>query len=140
MFRASYVIGKMRKVYFMAIPESKKDFKKSRICYTVSDSAAQTIAQLAGGTFLATLLSYIGVTDANIGVITSLASFAALSQLFAMGFTKRLAKYKLFVCFTALQRILLAFLYFIPFLPLRTNEKIGLFVFSYLTAHIFVQI
>lgn len=136
----SYFLGRFRKIYFMAIPESKADFKKSRICYTVSDSAVQTIAQLAGGTFLATLLAYIGVSDANIGVITSLASFAALSQLFAMGFTKRLKKCKLFVCFTALQRIFLAFIYFVPFLPITTAGRITIVVISYFMAQVFAQI
>lgn len=126
MFMTSYMIGRMRRIYFMAIPETKEDFKKSRVCYTVSDTAAQTIGQLAGGTFLATLMSFIGVSDANIGIITSLASLAALSQLFAMSYTRKLKKCKLFVCFTALQRILLSFLYFIPFLPLGSSVKIAL--------------
>lgn len=140
MFMTSYMIGRMRRIYFMAIPETKQDFKKSRVCYTVSDTAAQTIAQLSGGTFLATLMAYIGVSDANIGVITSLASLAALSQLFAMSYTRRLKKCKLFVCLTALQRILLAFLYFIPFLPINTSMKITLLVACYFIAQIFVQI
>lgn len=140
MFITSYIIGRMRRLYFMAIPETKQDFKKSRIYFTVSDSAVQTIAQLAGGTFIATLLAYIGVSDANIGIITSLASLAALSQLFTMRFTSSLKKCKLFVCYTALQRILLAFLYFIPFIPIPKTAKIVLLVACYFTAQIFAQI
>lgn len=140
MFMTSYMIGRMRRIYFMAIPETKEDFKKSRVCYTVSDTAAQTIGQLAGGTFLATLMSFIGVSDANIGIITSLASLAALSQLYAMSYTRKLKKCKLFVCFTALQRILLSFLYFIPFLPLGSSVKIALLILCYFMAQIFVQI
>lgn len=140
MFMTSYMIGRMRRIYFMAIPETKQDFKKSRICYTIGDSAAQTIAQLAGGTFIATLLSYIGVSDANIGIITSLASLAALSQLFAMNYTKKLKKCKLFVCLTVLQRILLAAIFFIPFLSWNATSKIIVIVGCYFIAQICVQI
>lgn len=124
----------------MAIPETKQEYKMSRVCYTVSDSAVQTIAQLAGGTFLVALLSYVGVSDANIGVITSLASLAALSQLFTLNFTNRLKKYKFFVCLVAQFRFLLAFIYFIPFLPISNQKRVWMVVGFYLIAQIFVQI
>lgn len=98
-----FIIGQLRRVYFMALPESKQDLKNSRIYYTTADSAAQTIAQLAGGTFLAALMSHSGISDANIGIITSLISFAALSQLFLINFFKKIKKYKFLVTITALQ-------------------------------------
>ncbi|HWT27773.1 MAG TPA: MFS transporter, partial [Mobilitalea sp.] len=65
MYIHRYLMGQIRRIYFMALPETKKDFKESRICYTTADSAAQTITQLAGGTFLATIMSYSGISDAN---------------------------------------------------------------------------
>ena len=57
----NYIMGRMRRVYFMSLPETRHDYKKSRICYTVGDSAAQTIVQLAGGTFLVALLVALGI-------------------------------------------------------------------------------
>ncbi|MDF2845289.1 MAG: major facilitator superfamily 1 [Herbinix sp.] len=135
-----YFIGKIRKIYFMALPESKEDLKLSRIKYTVSDTAAQTIIQLAGGTFLATLMSYSGISDANIGIITSLVSLAALSQLFLINFFKKLKKYKFLVSITALQRILFAALYFIPLLPMGAIAKAILIVLLYFFGQIFVQV
>ena len=101
-----YMMGKVRRIYFMALPETKKDMKSSRIYYTTADSAAQTIGQLAGGTFFATLMSQSGISDANIGIITSLVSLAALSQLFLINFFKKIKKYKFLVCATSLQRSL----------------------------------
>jgi hypothetical protein len=124
----------------MALPESKKDLKSSRIYYTTADTAAQTIVQLAGGTFLATLMTHSGISDAYIGIITSLVSLAALSQLFLINFFKRITKYKFLVCITALQRALFAALYLIPILGIGNSEKAAIIVVLYFVGQIFVQI
>jgi MFS family permease len=124
----------------MALPESKQDMKSSRIYYTAADTAAQTIGQLSGGTFLATLMSYSGISDANIGVIISLVSFAALSQFFLINYLKRIKKYKFLVCVTALQRVLFALLFFVPLLNVSNTAKAILIVLLYFVGQIFVQI
>lgn len=135
-----YLMGQMRRIYFMALPESKQDFKKSRIYYTTADSAAQTIAQLVGGTFLATLMSFCGISDANIGIITSLVSLAALSQLFCMNYIKRIKKYKFLVCITSLQRSLFSIIYLIPLLAFSHSQMAILIISLYFIGQIFVQI
>jgi MFS family permease len=135
-----YLMGQVRRIYFMALPESKQDFKSSRIYYTTSEAAAQTIVQLVGGAFLATLMSYSGVSDANIGIITSLVSLAALSQLFLMNFFKKLKKYKLLVCATAFQRNLFVLLYLVPLFAISDTYKAILIVLLYFVGQIFVQI
>lgn len=135
-----YMMGQLRRIYFMALPESKQDLKSSRIYYTTADSAAQTIAQLTGGAFLATLMSNSGISDANIGIITSLVSFAALTQLFLINYFKRMKKYKFLVTITALQRILFAGLYFVPLLLVSDNVKAIMIVMLYFMGQVFVQI
>ena len=135
-----YMMGQLRRIYFMALPESKQDLKSSRIYFTTADSAAQTIAQLAGGTFLATLMSHSGISDANIGIITSLVSFAALTQLFLINYFKRIKKYKFLVTVTALQRILFAALYFVPLFMISDAVKALLIVIMYFVGQVFVQI
>jgi MFS family permease len=135
-----YLMGKLRRIYFMALPESKQDMKASRVNFTVADSAAQTIVQLAGGTFLATLMSYSGVSDANIGIITSLISLAALSQLFCINFFKRIKKFKFLVCVTALFRTAFAALYLIPLFHFPSITNSILIVLLYFTGQLFVQI
>ena len=47
MLDMNWFLGRLRRVYFMALPESEADYEKSRQRYIVGDSAAQTIAQLA---------------------------------------------------------------------------------------------
>ncbi len=135
-----YMMGQLRRIYFMALPESKQDLKSSRIYYTTADSAAQTIGQLAGGTFLATLMSHSGISDANIGIITSLVSFAALTQLFLINYFKKIKKYKFLVTVTALQRILFAALYFVPLFMISDTAKAFLIVILYFLGQVFVQI
>ena len=135
-----YMMGQLRRIYFMALPESKQDMKSSRIYYTTADSAAQTIVQLAGGTFLAALMSDSGISDANIGIITSLTSFAALTQLFLINYFKKIKKYKFLVSVTSLQRILFAALYFIPLLMINDTFKAILIVLLYFVGQVFVQI
>lgn len=135
-----YMMGQIRRIYFMALPESKEDMKKSRIYYTTADTAAQTIVQLAGGTFLAALMSYSGISDANIGIITSLVSLAALSQLFLINYFKKIKKYKFLVCATSLQRTLFALLYVIPLLGISTVGKATFIIILYFVGQVFVQI
>ena len=140
MYMHRYFMGQMRRIYFMALPENKEDFKKSRICYTTADTAAQTIVQLVGGTFLATLMAYCGISDANIGIITSLVSLAALSQLFLINYFKRMKKYKFTVCVTALQRLLFSVIYLIPLLFIGNSKKAAFIIVLYFVGQVFVQI
>lgn len=140
MYIHRYMIGQVRRIYFMALPESKEDMKSSRICYTTADTAAQTIAQLVGGTFLASLMSYSGISDANIGIITSLVSLAALCQLFLISYFKRLKKFKFLVCVTSLQRVLFAAIYLVPLLAIGNSAKALLIVSLYFIGQVFVQI
>lgn len=136
----NYLLGKMRRIYFMALPENRKDMKKSRIFFTVGDSASQAIVQLAGGTFVVALMSQVGISDGDIGVLTSLASLAALFQLFTMGIVSKLAKRKFFVCFSVLQKVFLGFIYFIPLFSWNGKLKIFWLIIGYFFAQIWVQI
>lgn len=124
----------------MALPENKQDLKRSRRWYTVGDSANQTIAQLAGGTFIVTLMSYVGISDANIGILTSLASLAAVFQLMTMRFVNKLPKYKFYVCFTVLQKLVFSLIYFIPLFTLSNRAKMIWVVLGYFYAQICTQI
>lgn len=140
MYFKKYLFAQIRRIYFMALPESKEDYKNSRIYYTISDTAVQTIVQLTGGTFLATLMVACGISDATIGIITSLVSLAAISQLFLIRFYKRIKKYKFLVFITATQRMLFVLIYFIPLLSIPNTLKAVLIVIFYALAQIFVQI
>lgn len=135
-----YAVGKARRLYFMALPENEEDYRKSRNRYIAGDAAAQTMVQLAGGTFLAGLLTHAGISESNIGVITSLASFAALFQLLMIGYLRKVKKCKPFICATVFMKLLLSVIYFIPLLPIPGNAKIVSIVTCYFAAQVFLQI
>lgn len=136
----NFCLGKMRRMFFMSYPETRKDYKKSRICYTIGDSASQTIAQLAGGTFLVTLMGALGISDGNMGVVASFGSMAAVSQLISMKLAKRFSKNKLFVCLTVLQKFWLAFIFFIPLFHIQDMAKRALMVACFCFAQLCIQV
>lgn len=136
----NWLLGRFRKIYFMALPENETDYEKSRRYYIAGDSATQTVGQLAGGTFLVSLMLSVGFSDAQAGVLTSVATLAALFQLFTMRRINHLKKRKLFVCLTVLQKLYLALIFFIPLLPAGNGLKRFLLVAGYFFAQICAQI
>ncbi len=136
----NWLLGKFRKIYFMALPEDETDYEKSRRYYIAGDSASQTVGQLAGGTFLVSLMLSVGFSDAQAGVLTSIASLAAIFQLFTMRRINHLKKRKLFVCLTVFQKLYLALIFFIPLLPAGNGLKQLLLVAGYFFAQICAQI
>jgi len=136
----NYVMGKMRRIYFMSLPENRHDYKKSRVCYTVGDSAAQTIVQLAGGTFLVTLMEVLGISDGNMGIVASISSLAAIVNLISMKLSAKLEKNKLFVCVTVMQKFWLAFMFFIPLMSISSGMKRVLMVACYCLAQVSIQL
>lgn len=139
-WKAGRIAGSLYRIYFMALPETEEDYEKSRRFYISGDSAAQTIAQLAGGTFLVSLLLSAGFSDAETGVVTSTASLAAVFQLFTMQRINRLRKRKLFVCFCVLQKLLLALLFFLPLTRTAGGLEQGLLLGGYFLAQVWSQI
>lgn len=136
----NWLLGHLRRIYFMALPENEEDYEKSRGYYRAGDSATQTIAQLAGGTFLVSLMLSVNIPDATIGVITSMASFAALFQLFTMQKINRLKKRKLFVSLCVLQKLFLALIFFIPLMSLENHTAQFLIIAGYFFAQACTQI
>lgn len=134
------LLGKFRKTYFMALPENQQDLLRSRKLYTTGDSAAQTIVNIAAGTFLVSLMTSIGISDGNMGIILSFPSLAALFQLLVMNYVQSLDKRKAFICSCHLYRIVLAFVFFIPVMPWSQPVKVIVFLIAFLSGQIFVQI
>jgi len=136
-----YIVGRMRRLYFMAIPESKQEFKASRKLFTVDGATGQSILQLSGGIFIAALISTLGIKDALNGVISSFSVLACIFQPIATILTKKLRKFKFFVCLTAiLHRLLFTLIFFIPFFNINNNAKILTFIICFLLAHVLLQV
>ena len=135
-----YLGGRLRRQFFMALPEDEKDLDQSRKFYIAADSANQLIAQLAGGTFLMTLLSYTGLSDGVIGTVISLVTLGAVFQLLAMNRVQRLPKRKLFVSASVLQKIWFGDIFLIPLLSLKNIYMqiliCGIFLFAQIASQL----
>lgn len=136
----NWFLGRLRRIFFMALPESEADYEKSRRYYIAGDSAAQTINQLAGGSFLVSLMLFVGFSDSQIGILTSFASLAALFQLFTMQRINRLKKRKLFVCLSILMKVFLALIFFIPLFSAGNVQKQVMVIACYFFGQICMQV
>lgn len=138
--RIQFLLGKLRRIFFMALPENEKDYQKSRRLYIVSDTASQMLSGFAGGVFLVTLMSSVGITEGNIGIILSMGELSAFFQLITMNYVQHLLKFKLFICLATLQKIWFAFIYFIPLFLWPNSVKAVVLVLCYFTANICIRL
>ncbi len=113
-FTLKRCLGRIRRIYFMALPEDDRDYKRSQNYFIAADSAAQTIGNMVGGSYLTSLMLAVGFSDASIGTLISMASLAALFQLFTMKTINKMKKRKLFICLIVLLKILFAVMFLVP--------------------------
>ena len=93
-------------------------YRRSRKAYTIECAFEYFVTILVGDAFLAKLLSAIGLSDAFIGIISSLVSLAFLFQLFSLLVIQRIRNVKRFVIiFHSVGQLFFSALYLIPFLP-----------------------
>lgn len=141
MYYIYYIIGRLRRKYFMQLPETEDDLKKSRRWLIVDSSTANVIGQLIGGTFLAALLKTLGVSDALNGIISSVVTSLALSQLLSGVITSRFRKKKPVVClFGVMHRLMLSASIIIPYMNWTMTVKLTVFVILYITGLLMANI
>lgn len=110
-----YILGRLRRKFMHQIPENKSHYKKSRIAFTVDGATAATIAALVANTYLSGFLQYVGVSTTMNGIISSLATLAAIGQPLGAAFAQRFKKRKLFTSTGAIiHRSLFTLMFFMP--------------------------
>lgn len=129
-------------------PNSKfesKAYRRSRNMYMAQCTFDYFITILVADAFLANLLSYIGLSDAMIGVISSFITLAFLFQLLSIFVARKIGNIKrtVVVVDTASQ-LLFFFLYLVPFLPFSTPVKtvivVGAILFAYICKYLVASI
>ncbi len=115
---------------------SSTPFKRSRRAYCMQAAFEYFIAILVSDAYLAKLLTYIGLDDALIGIISSFISAAFLFQLTAVFLVRRIRNTKFVVTFfNILGCVMFISLYGIPFLPVSVAVKTVLVIFCLLLAY-----
>ena len=114
------------------------EYKRSRKAYLIECAFEYFVSLLVTDAFLAKLLGDIGMSDATIGIVSSLISLAFLFQFFAVFVVQRISNTKRFaIIFHCASQMFFMALYFIPFLPIveGSNYKNVLVVVCILIAY-----
>ena len=114
------------------------EYKRSRKAYLIECAFEYFVSLLVTDAFLAKLLKDIGMSDATIGIVSSLISLAFLFQFFAVFVVQRISNTKRFsIIFHCASQLFFMSLYFIPFLPVveGSNYKHVLVIAGLLIAY-----
>lgn len=111
-------------------------YKRSRAAYTWECAFEYFVALLVGDAFLANLLTHIGFTDAEAGIISSLITLAFLFQLISVFVVRKITNTKVVaILFHTISQLFFMSLYIMPFLPFAVSIKKPLVVICILVAY-----
>ena len=111
-------------------------YKRSRTAYKWECSFEYFVALLVGDAFLANLLTYIGFSDAEAGIVSSLITLAFLFQLVSVFVVRKITNTKVVaILFHSLSQLFFMSLYIIPFMPFAAVIKKPLVVVCILLAY-----
>lgn len=113
------------------------DYKRSRKANIATCTFEYFISILLTDAFLAKLLTHIGISDAVIGIISSLVSFAFLFQLLSVLLMAHLKNVKrTVILFDSLSQIFFLCVYLVPLLPFGVTIKTVIVIACILLAYI----
>lgn len=99
-------------------------YKRSRNAYRVFCMLDYFIALLVSDVYLFKLLTYMGLNDSKIGIVSSLTTIACLFQLASIGFVRRIRHVKRWVIASCIaSQLVFILLYALAFVPLHTQVK-----------------
>lgn len=113
------------------------EYKRSRGAYVAQCTFEYLVSILVTDAFLAKLLTYMGISDTVIGIISSLVSFSFLFQLLSIYLMAHLKNTKRTVIFfDTVSQLFFLSIYLVPFLPVGVREKTVLVVVCIILAYI----
>lgn len=111
-------------------------YKRSRAAYIAQCTFDYFILLLVSDAFLAKLLTYIGISDAVIGIISSFVSMAFVIQIFSLLLVRARASRKTLCTVFEVSGVMFFFLlYLVPFIPVSTEIRTILVVLSVILAY-----
>lgn len=112
------------------------EYKRSRGAYMVECTIQYFISLLVTDTFLAKLLTSIGISDALTGIISSFISMAFVIQLMSIFLIKiKISTKKLVIIFDTISIFFFMTLYLVPFMPLNRQQKSVFVIISVIAAY-----
>lgn len=116
-----------------------KKIKRSRNLYIIEAALEYFIAILVSGSFLATITTRLGFSDAHTGILSSIISLGSVFQLISIAIRPKRSK-PMVVALSIANQVLFTFLYVIP-LPRESNMFLKMaFIGVILTAYLLYYI
>ena len=113
------------------------EYKRSRGAYMTQCTIEYFVALVATGAFLAKLLTYIGISDALTGVISSFGSLAYMFQLLSILLVRfKINTKKLVLILDTASMFFYMLIYFVPFLSQDKTVRTVLVLLSVLFAYV----
>ena len=113
-----------------------KEYKRSRLAYTMQCAFEYFIALLVADAFLAKLLTALGIGDNLIGIISSFVSLAFVFQLLSIFLVKaKTSTKKIVITCDTVSICFFMFVYIVPFLQVGADVKKVLVVLSIMIAY-----
>lgn len=102
----------------------RPEYRRSRGAYRLFCMLEYFIALLVSDVYLFKLLTYVGLSDGSIGIVSSLITVACLFQLSSIGLVRHIRNVKKWaVTFCLASQTVFVLLYLLPFLPLSLPSK-----------------
>ena len=112
-------------------------FRRSRVSYILNAAFDYCAVLAISGVFLTKLLVYIGLTDAQIGILNSVTTFSFLFQLLSIGLVRFIKNSKkVSVISLTLSHLFFMASFFVPFLPVGRLAKTVIVIVLYVLAYI----
>ena len=121
------------------IMKEVRALQRSRILYIVRAALEYFVAIVVGGSYLATLTSYLGISDSLTGIISSFISLGCIFQLLSV-FVKRKRAKGIVTLFSVVNQLLFLLLYIIPLSGAEKQTKIAAFIVVIFSAYLIFNI
>lgn len=114
-----------------------KEYKRSRASYMTQCTVEYFVSLLVTDAFLAKLLTYVGISDSLIGIISSFTSMAFVIQLLSVFIVRiKASTKKIVMIFDTISIFFFMLLYFVPFIPADEKIKTAIIVLCILIAYV----
>ncbi|MBQ8611382.1 MAG: MFS transporter [Oscillospiraceae bacterium] len=114
--------------------EEKRRVRRAHIVAGMLEAVAMATMS---GVFFTLLVKQLGVSDALAGTLSTVVHLGCVTQIFAIGFLRRIRSVRTTsIILQSIKKLLYAFLYMLPFLPMATGVRIALFAVVFAGASI----
>jgi Major Facilitator Superfamily. len=124
------------KIYYNQKPLSDQDYTKGTRLFLLEGISANAIAGLTTGSFLSGFLTSLGVEDSLNGIVGSIPVLLCAVQLFSSVIFENIKQKKFLIAlFAFIHRVLLSFMFLVPFLVKGMGARVIFIIALFFLSH-----